>query len=180
MLASLDYYMWEGFQQQCSDAAGQEAAAVLRLLVAAACGALVGWNREMSEKAAGLRTHMLLALGACLFTVMGARMSTDTTRLLQGMVTGTGFLAAGVIFRQGASVQGLTTAAGLWVMAAVGLTIGLGEYFLGILATVVTFLIMSVLRKVEDRIVERLHKDGPAGGKPSGRTPGGGSGDEEK
>jgi putative Mg2+ transporter-C (MgtC) family protein len=175
MIVATDFYeMWSGFEQQCVASAGQEAVAVLRLVIAAGCGALVGWNREMYEKAAGLRTHMLLALGACLFTIMGQRMSDDTTRLLQGMVTGTGFLAAGVIFRQGASVQGLTTAAGLWVMAAVGLTIGLGEYFLGIVATIVTFLIMSVLRKVEDRIVARLHKDSAAGGgKPSGGEGGG-------
>jgi putative Mg2+ transporter-C (MgtC) family protein len=158
---------WTDCFMDHQDAIREEAVSVLRLMLAAACGGVVGWNREMYEKAAGLRTHMLLALGACLFTVIGTRVGGgDITRLLQGMVTGVGFLAAGVIFREGPSVHGLTTAAGLWVMAAVGLTIGMGEYFLGILATLVTLLIMSILRKLEQRIVRHLHGPPGAAAKP--------------
>ena len=155
---------WNELLLEVADAVREDAVAVLQLVIAAACGAVVGWNREMYEKAAGLRTHMLLALGACLFTIVGLRLGGDNTRLLQGMVTGVGFLAAGVIFREGPSVHGLTTAAGLWVMAAVGLTIGMSEYFLGILATLLTLLVMSVLRQVEQRIVRHLHGSGPGPG----------------
>jgi putative Mg2+ transporter-C (MgtC) family protein len=158
------------------DAVARDGEAILRLLIAVACGALVGWNRETHEKAAGLRTHILLALGACLFTVVGARMAGDSNRLLQGMVTGTGFLAAGVIFREGASVHGLTTAAGLWVMAAVGMTIGLGEYFLGVLATIVMFLILTFLREVEVRLRARMKRDGAAAGDAAGAAPGSAAG----
>ncbi len=120
-----------------------------RLLLAAACGAVVGWQRERHEKAAGLRTHILLALGACLFTLVAQAVQGVMPQVLQGIVTGAGFLGGGVIFREGASVKGLTTAAGLWVMTAVGMAIGTGEYFIGIVATVLTFLVLSVLLLVE-------------------------------
>jgi putative Mg2+ transporter-C (MgtC) family protein len=127
-----------------------------RLLVAAACGAMVGWEREVRVKAAGLRTHMLLAIGACLFSLAALRMNAnDLTRLVQGMLTGAGFIAAGVIFRQGPSVHGLTTAAGLWVMTGIGMAVGLGEYFLGVVATVFMFFVMSSFRRIEKRIPHR-------------------------
>ena len=119
-----------------------------RLLLAAVCGAVVGRERESHEKAAGLRTHMLLAIGACLFALVALRMhegvaQTDVMRLLQGMLIGTGFICGGAIFRDGGSVRGLTTATGLWVMGAVGLAVGVGQYFLAILTTVVTFAVME-------------------------------------
>ena len=119
-----------------------------RLLLAAVCGAVVGREREAHEKAAGLRTHMLLAIGACLFALVALRMhesvaQTDVMRLLQGMLIGTGFICGGAIFRDGGSVRGLTTATGLWVMGAVGLAVGVGQYFLAILTTVVTFAVME-------------------------------------
>jgi len=138
-----------------------------RMVLAAACGAAIGWERESHEKAAGLRTHMLLAIGACLFALVALRMhedvaQTDVMRLLQGMLIGTGFICGGAIFREGASVRGLTTATGLWVMGAVGLAAGVGQYFLAILTTVVTFVVMEFVRRTK-------HKpDGPpqAGEKP--------------
>ena len=121
---------------------------VSRMVLAAACGAVIGWEREAHEKAAGLRTHMLLAIGACLFALVALRMhesvaQTDVMRLLQGMLIGTGFICGGAIFRDGGSVRGLTTATGLWVMGAVGLAVGVGQYFLAILTTVVTFAVME-------------------------------------
>ena len=127
-----------------------------RLALAGACGALVGWQRERHEKAAGLRTHMLLAIGSCLFTLVAVAVNPDDiTRLMQGLVTGAGFLSGGVIFREGATVRGLTTAVGLWVMAAVGMAAGAGHEFLAILATVLTFLVLSALLWVEARIARR-------------------------
>jgi putative Mg2+ transporter-C (MgtC) family protein len=134
---------------------------LVRLSVAGLCGAAVGWQRERHEKAAGLRTHMLLAIGSCLFTLVAIHVQKDDiTRVMQGIVTGAGFLGGGVIFREGASVKGLTTATGLWVMGAVGMAIGTGEYFIGILATVLTFLVLSVLQLVERRYGH--HADKPA------------------
>ncbi|MBE3123802.1 MAG: MgtC/SapB family protein [Planctomycetes bacterium] len=137
---------------------------VVRLLLAAVCGAVVGIQRERHEKAAGLRTHMLLAIGACLFSLTALRLhadvaQTDVMRLVQGMLMGTGFIAGGVIFRDGASVRGLTTATGLWVMGAVGLACGIGEYFLAIVATVLTVITLSVLRQVEQKLHHSGDKD---------------------
>jgi len=133
-----------------------------RMAMAAACGAVVGWQRERHEKAAGLRTHMLLAIGACLFTLVALRvLPNGIAPVMQGIVTGTGFLAGGVIFREGVSVRGLTTAVGLWLMGAVGLAVGVGEYFVAILATLLTFIILSVLQRVEQKYGGRPDK-GPA------------------
>jgi putative Mg2+ transporter-C (MgtC) family protein len=138
-----------------------------RLILAAACGAVVGWEREAHEKAAGLRTHILLAIGACLFTLVAVHVQgEDITRLMQGLVTGTGFLAGGVIFREGLSVRGLTTAVGLWVMGAVGLAIGVGEYFLGVLATLVMFIVLTLVRRIERRYVHHPADGGPGPARP--------------
>ena len=139
-----------------------------RMVLAAACGAMVGWEREAHEKAAGLRTHMLLAMGACLFSLVALRMhedvaQADVMRLLQGMLIGTGFICGGAIFREGASVKGLTTATGLWVMGAVGLAAGVGQYFLAILTTVVTFVVMAFVRRAKHKSEAPAAGDGKRG-----------------
>lgn len=137
---------------------GDEAATYLvfgtRLIVAGLFGAIVGWEREAREKAAGLRTHVLVCLGACLFTLISLRMNddfrgVDIMRLVQGLLLAIGFMAGGVIFMRGGSVTGLTTAAGLWVLTAVGLAVGLGYYFLGAAGTLLAFLTMSGLKRVD-------------------------------
>ena len=139
---------------------------VLRLVLAGACGAAVGWQREAHDKAAGLRTHMLLALGACLFTLVTLGLGAgDPMRVVQGMLVGTGFIAGGVIFRQGDLVRGLTTAVGLWVMGAIGMAAGLGQYFLALVATAAVFLVMGALQQMECRLGRR-----PPGGEAG--TPG--------
>ncbi len=125
-----------------------------KLLVALACGAAIGWEREVHEKAAGLRTHMLVSAGACLFAIIGLDVqegipSTDFSRVVQGIVMGMGFLAAGVIFREGMLVRGLTTAAGLWVIAGIGLAVGMGDFPLAFVATVLSFVTISILGKAE-------------------------------
>ncbi len=143
---------------ECGDA---YAVPVLRLVLAGACVAAVGWQREAHDKAAGLRTHILLALGACLFTLITLQMGAgDPMRVIQGMLIGTGFIAGGVIFRQGDLVHGLTTAVGLWVMGAIGVAAGLGQYFLAVLTTAAVFFVMSVFQQVERRIVHRPPGDG--------------------
>jgi putative Mg2+ transporter-C (MgtC) family protein len=134
-------------------------ACLVRLLLAGACGAAVGWQRERHEKAAGLRTHILLAVGACLFTLVAQAVQGVMPQVLQGIVTGAGFLGGGVIFREGASVKGLTTASGLWVMTGVGMAIGTGEYFIGVVATVLALVVLSVLLWVEKRMPR--HPDEP-------------------
>jgi putative Mg2+ transporter-C (MgtC) family protein len=156
---------WDEFwTRYVCDFCAVHATDVGRLLLAGLCGAVVGWEREAHEKAAGLRTHILLAVGACLFTLVAAKaQQDDMTRLIQGMVTGTGFLAGGVIFREGLSIRGLTTAVGLWLMGAIGLAVGMGEHFLGIVATIFMFITLSVLRHVEQRFARRTDKAPPSG-----------------
>jgi putative Mg2+ transporter-C (MgtC) family protein len=131
-----------------------------KLLFALACGAAIGWEREIHEKAAGLRTHMLVSAGACLFAILGLEFlgegrPADFLRVAQGIMMGVGFLAGGVIFREGPLVRGLTTAAGLWVIAAIGLAVGMGDFALALIATVLCFVVVSVLGKAERKA--KLH-----------------------
>ena len=128
--------------------------AVGRLLVAALCGAIIGWEREIHHKGAGLRTHILISVGACLFTVTALRMRRDlgggdALRLVQGMILGIGFLTGGVIFKQGGSVRGLTTAAGLWVLSGIGMAAGLGYLIMAATATILAFAVTSWIKHVE-------------------------------
>ena len=108
-----------------------------RLLLAAVLGGAIGAERELNDQAAGLRTHMLLTIGACLFTVISAYgfrrgVGTDPSRLAAQIVTGIGFLGGGAIVRHGLTVKGLTTAASIWATASVGVAVGAGDYVLGI------------------------------------------------
>jgi len=126
---------------------------VLRLVLAGVCGALIGWQREKKDKSAGLRTHMLLALGSCTFALVGLGMAEgDILRIVQGTLMGTGFICGGVIFRQGATVRGLTTAVGLWSLSAIGVACAAGEYALALIATAGAFAIMAGFVKVEEKI----------------------------
>src|SRR5207237_6147082 len=120
---------------------------LLRLALAAALGGLIGVERELREREAGLRTHLLVALGSALFTIVGAYgfhaflasgqsvVRADPTRIAAQIVTGIGFLGAGAIIRQGLSIRGLTTAATLWVVAAIGLASGAGYYSAAVITT---------------------------------------------
>ena len=131
--------------------------AAARLLVAALCGAIVGWEREVHKKGAGLRTHILICLGACLFGLVGLRIHQefpggDMLRLIQGMIFGVGFLSGGIIFTQGGSVRGLTTAAGLWVLSGAGLAAGLGYYIIAAFATILAFVVTAWMKHVEERL----------------------------
>jgi putative Mg2+ transporter-C (MgtC) family protein len=131
--------------------------AAARILLAGMCGAVIGYERELQEKGAGLRTHILIGIGACLFSLVALRMHEafpegDVLRLLQGMLLGVGFLAGGVIFTHGISVRGLTTAAGLWVLTGLGMCCGLGYYFLAIFGTSLTILIIAGLGVLEEKL----------------------------
>jgi putative Mg2+ transporter-C (MgtC) family protein len=133
------------------------AASLGKLVLAGACGAAVGWEREAHEKSAGLRTHILMAIGACLFTLVGRDMvgdypNVDIMRVIQGALIGTGFVCSGVIFRDRDAVRGLTTAAGLWIMGAVGVAVGFGYFYLAIVTTGLTFVSMTLLQRSKRRI----------------------------
>ena len=133
----------------------------LRLLVAAGLSGAIGVERELRERAAGLRTHMLVGVGAALFTLVSAyawgdfvfdraRVTAfDPTRIAAQIVSGIGFLGAGAILRQGLSVRGMTTAAGLWVAAAIGMAAGAGFYVAAVIATAVVLVGLGPFRWIE-------------------------------
>ena len=124
----------------------------MRLLLAAALGAIIGYQREREKRPAGLRTHMLICLGAALFTIIGIMgfPGSDTSRVASGIVTGIGFLGAGAILhRQGGMVQGLTTAASIWAVAGIGMAVGVGEYLLSAVAAVITLVILLLPHPIQ-------------------------------
>lgn len=129
----------------------------VRLLIAVTLGSAIGYERELSRRTAGLRTHMLVALGVAL-VVIAAQISGiapgDMSRVLQGLLSGIGFLGAGAIIKQSdkEQVKGLTTAASLWATAAMAVAAGLGREATAILATVMILIILSLMRRVERRL----------------------------
>ena len=115
----------------------------LSLLLAVALGAIVGVEREMTHKPAGLRTHMLVSLGACLFTMMSTSFGAQPAQVAGGIVAGIGFIGAGTIWAEKDKVKGVTTAASLWATAAIGLATGIGDYPLAGVVTVLVFIILA-------------------------------------
>lgn len=133
---------------------------LLRLLVAAAIGGAIGFERETLDKSAGLRTHMLVCVGAAMFMVGSLLLAyefedgpavsqVDPTRIASTIVTGVGFLGGGIIFKNDKHVRGLTTAAGLWVAAAIGMAAGSGFYITAVGGGVFTLLILNLLGRLE-------------------------------
>lgn len=130
-----------------------------QILLAAFLGMLIGAEREHRHKSAGLRTYTLVAVGSALFTILsfsGGAFSDgigyDPSRIASQVVIGVGFLGAGMIFFKENKVLGLTGAAGIWVTAAVGMTVGLGYYYLAILVTVLVFTILFLLERLKDKL----------------------------
>jgi putative Mg2+ transporter-C (MgtC) family protein len=121
----------------------------LALLLAVVLGAIVGVERETSHKPAGLRTHMLVSLGACLFAMMSTSFGAQPAQVAGGIVAGIGFIGAGTIWAEKDKVQGITTAASLWATAAIGLTVGIGDYPLAAVVTalVVVILVLNIVLK---------------------------------
>jgi putative Mg2+ transporter-C (MgtC) family protein len=135
---------------------GQIERVLLRVIAATVLGAVVGFEREAAGKPAGLRTHILVCLGTAIVVLAcaGARMDIDgLSRVIQGIVTGIGFIGAGSILKldQERDIQGLTTAAGLWMTAAIGIACGLGTVGLALIATIMTLIVLGVLRVMEAR-----------------------------
>ena len=141
---------------------------LLRVVLAGVLGGAVGAEREIREREAGLRTHLLVAVGAALFTLVSAYawsdfhfsqksgVTYDPTRIAAQIVTGIGFLGAGAIIRQGLSVRGLTTAASLWVVAAIGIAAGAGYYSAAVITTIVVLFSLWPLRIVAHRMFTRI------------------------
>jgi len=138
---------------------------IRRLCLSALLGGALGFEREWNQKSAGLRTNILISMGATLFTMMSIDLSRssggDATRIAAQIVTGIGFLGAGAIMRTGGSIRGLTTAAMIWVNAAVGVAVGGGEYHLALIATAVTLLVLLALSPLENVIDRMRPKRGP-------------------
>ncbi|HEX2181794.1 MAG TPA: MgtC/SapB family protein [Rubrobacteraceae bacterium] len=148
---------------------------LVRLLVTAALCGVIGFERETRDQSAGFRTHILLGLGAALFTLVSAHGFTaftevavesggrgiqfDPTRIAAQIVTGIGFLGAGAIIRQGMDVRGLTTAASLWAAAAIGMAAGAGYYFGAAATTVVVVAVLYLLREVRNALLARFRTD---------------------
>ncbi len=125
---------------------------VWRLLLAAGLGAVLGVEREYRQKPAGLRTNILIAIGSALFTILSVAMTAgtgDPSRVAGQIVTGIGFLGGGAILRNRDSVHGMTTAATIWVNAAIGIGCGVGQYQLATAATALTLVVLVVLPPIE-------------------------------
>lgn len=132
----------------------------LQILLAALLGGIIGIEREYRKKQAGLKTFSLVAVGSCLFTLVSIELSTlggypqtqvDLTRVIQAVATGVGFIGAGLIIFRQFQVEGITTAAGLWVTSAIGIAVGAGAYFLAILVALFTVLILAGFRLIEEK-----------------------------
>jgi putative Mg2+ transporter-C (MgtC) family protein len=122
-------------------------------------GGIIGFQREKADRPAGLRTHALVCLGSTVFTLISylgfsSGGTVDPTRIAAGIVTGIGFIGAGVIFRQGSLIRGVTTAASIWTVASIGMALGVKLYYLAILVTILGFLTLSILKYFEDRIIK--------------------------
>ena len=143
----------------------------IRLIVACLCGAVIGIERTKRNKGAGLRTHIIVAIGAALLVIVSKYgfndvvtldgIGVDVSRVASNIVTGVSFLGAGIICMRGDSVQGLTTAAGVWVTAAIGLAIGSGMYILGVGGAVLVVLLqillhLGIVRSMENMVSSRM------------------------
>lgn len=131
----------------------QQFVAVLQLGLAALLGGLIGLDRERKRRDAGLRTHILVGTGACLFTVLSmlAFPSGDPARVASQILPGIGFLGAGTILKYGRNIHGLTTAASIWITSAIGMAVGTGAWFLAICGTLVIWFVLAILRRIEPR-----------------------------
>src|SRR6266566_9706963 len=139
-----------------------------RLLVALGAGAAIGFERSYHGRPAGFRTHALVCTASSLLMLVtvyeghwmraaSALVQLDPTRMAQGIMTGIGFLGAGVIIKEGLSVRGLTTAASIWITAAIGILVGIGFYFPAGIATILTLGTLSVFRWIEMKMPTQFH-----------------------
>lgn len=147
---------WEELAGGLPDAA-QLVRIIIRLTAAAIVGAVVGIQRERAGKSAGLRTHMLVSLGATLFVLASIESGMDSnglSRVIQGIITGIGFIGGGAILKQNEEghVKGLTTAAGIWMTSALGVAVGLGRYGAALIGAALTWVVLAIIVHIELRI----------------------------
>ncbi|MDD5128355.1 MAG: MgtC/SapB family protein [Candidatus Omnitrophica bacterium] len=144
---------------------------IMRLLLTLVLSGLIGLERQVHRRDAGLRTHILVALGSCLimltslyvFDIYKDRVALDPARIAAGVITGIGFLGAGTIIREPERVRGLTTAASLWVVAGIGLAVGCGFIRVAVYTTVLVLLVLYLLRFIEDRLIDNLKLENKEG-----------------
>jgi putative Mg2+ transporter-C (MgtC) family protein len=139
---------------------------VLRLILSVVLSGIIGIERQLHRHSAGLRTHILVCLGSCLimltslyvFDIYKNEVPLDPARIAAGVITGIGFLGAGAIIREREGIKGLTTAASLWVVAAIGLAVGCGFYTASLTTAALTFIVLFFLRHFESKILGKLEK----------------------
>jgi len=130
----------------------------LRLLISFAIGSAIGLEREYRSKSAGLRTMIMICLGATIFTEISIQLGGNTPdRIASTIISGIGFLGAGVIFKDGLSVSGITTATTIWISAALGMAVGAGEYFIAVIGSAVVLIVLVLFEKVQS-FIERIHQ----------------------
>ncbi len=135
-------------------------------MLAVCLSSLLGFEREYRQKGAGLRTHILIAVGSALITITSLYLFEiykdqtvfDPTRMITGIVTGIGFLCGGTIIRAGSQVRGLTTAATLWIVSCIGIAIGAGHYIAAVLVTLVVFIVLTVVGPIEKSLRKKIRK----------------------
>jgi len=131
----------------------------IQLSLAVLFGAIIGFEREYSSKAAGFRTITMVTLGATLFTILSVQIGAETSpdRIASNIIVGIGFIGAGVVFKDGFNISGLTTASTIWVSAAIGMAIGIGEYVTAIAALILSIIVLALFEKVQD-FIESIHQ----------------------
>lgn len=150
---------WQSFFDQYINLEPGIGAIALRLLCAMVVGTMIGMEREFTHRPAGLRTHILVALGACVASLMGQMLfaqyggGSDPARLSAQVITGVGFLGAGTIMKEGVSVKGLTTAASVWAVACLGIAAGYGYYALALLGMLFTFVTLTIFEYFQRKLI---------------------------
>jgi Uncharacterized membrane protein len=129
---------------------------IIQIIAALLAGAILGLEREYHNKPAGFRTMILICVSSCLFSILSVSLSSGD-RIASNIVTGIGFIGAGVVFKEGASVKGITSAAIIWMAAAIGMSIGLKHYILAVIVVFIVLVVLIVLTRLE-KIVENLHQ----------------------
>lgn len=151
--------VWYDFvRARCMDAEVKDI--LTKLVVSVVIGLIIGGEREYRNKSAGLRTIILICLGSTIFTILSVRIGDETgaSRVAANIVTGIGFLGAGAIMRDGLSISGLTTASTIWVAAALGMAVGIGEYGLALSAMALAFVVLTAFNLVQERIFRIVKK----------------------
>lgn len=128
---------------------------ILRLILAAILSGVIGLEREWKGKPAGLRTNILVGVGAALIMIISQEFTTDPARIAAGVITGIGFLGGGIIIQSRGKVYGITTAATIWIVAAIGLTVGMGNYFAAFVTTIIALTILYLF--ANDRLAKAAH-----------------------